>query len=116
MNLAEKIDILLANNLTQTEFSSIPVKASLITGTPIGLGACKAVILRLNLYERNSTKETVQAVEQIYYGDSTGQEFELLRGQDSEIIFCNALEDVFVRTPTDCIVQVLAYKGYPNLP
>ena len=114
MTTEQKIDLLLSRGITKTEFKIIRVAVTPEVGITLGQGGnaigCKAVILRLNQYERNSTNGTLQGVEQMYYGDAQSQEFELLRGVDSELIFCNNLQEVFVRTPTACTVQILLYK------
>ncbi len=109
MTNEQKLDLLLKRGLTKTSFRTIPVAVSQTVGKPIGLGECKAVILRLNNYTRNTTTGAVQAVETAYYGDEQTQEFELLRGIDSEIIFCEDLSEVFVRTAEACTIQVLVY-------
>ncbi len=105
----QKLDLLLERGITKTRFFTLPVAITLATGAEIGTGKCKAVILRLNKYTRNTTTGAVQAVETAYYGDAKSQEFELLSGIDSEIIFCEDLSEVFIRTAEACTVQVLVY-------
>lgn len=111
MTLEQKIDLLLHRQIVLTKFTNARLERAMVsTGIEIGRGKCRAVILRLNQYDRNSTNATLQAVEQAYYGDSQSQEFELLRGVDSELIFCNDLSEVFVRAPEACNIQVLIYS------
>ncbi len=95
--------------IAKTKFIAVPVAVTLTQGVPIGMGKCRAVILRLNQYTRNDTGGGLQAVEAAYYGDDQSQEFELLRGVDSEIIFCTDLQEVFIRSAEACTVQILIY-------
>lgn len=125
MTLEQKIDLLLNRQITKTEFSSVTLQAATPDyGIPIGQGKCKAVILRYNQYERNSRTTLLESTH-IYYGDSNRQEFELISNEagnriapfNSEIIFCDNLEDVFVRAASNddfnkfpLTVQILIYK------
>lgn len=114
MTLEQKIDLLLQRGIVRTGFATTFVPENDSKGSPLGKGNCKAVVLRLNEFERNSTAGTAQAVEQIYYGDAARQEFELKRGINSDIIFCTDLEEVFIRMPVDAAVadvqvQIMIY-------
>lgn len=102
MTREQKIDLLVKRGITQSHFETVRFNASSLgQGIEIGQGACLAVILRLNRYVFNNTTGTENTIRQIYYGDRTRQECELLRGESSEIIFCNDLSEVFIRCPYD---------------
>jgi len=109
---ATQIAMLLGNGIQETTFQIVRVDKTNNVGVPIGQGACKAVVLYLNKYMRNSESGIEQGINQIYYGDSNGQEFELLAGVNSAIIFCSSLEKVFVRNPfpAEARIQVLVYN------
>ncbi len=109
LTIEQKLDLLLERGIKKTRFFTIPLAVTNETGVEIGIGKCRAVILRLNKYTRNTTSGAVQAVETAYYGDAKSQEFELLSGIDSEILFCEDLSEVFVRTAEACNIQVLVY-------
>jgi hypothetical protein len=111
LTLEQKIDVLLDRQICHTRFASVTVAPDNQQGLPIGQGACKAVILKLNRYVFNSTDGTEQDVEQIYFGDARSQDWELERGKSSDIIFCKDLNEVCVRVPSGEIatVQILIY-------
>jgi hypothetical protein len=111
LTIEQKIDILLDRQICHTRFTSVTVPADNTQGLPIGQGACKAVILKLNRYVFNSTNGTEQGVEQMYIGDAQAQDWELERGRSSDIIFCKDLNEVFVRVPSGevALVQILMY-------
>lgn len=96
----------------KTSFITKDLPASMSKGMQIGDGKCKAVILRLNEYVLNDTAGTQNAQRQIYYGDESNQRFELLRGKNSEIIFCTDLAQVYVRNPYNTVAYVEAIIYY----
>lgn len=97
---------------TRTFYLIVPENEEL--GIPIGTGACKGVILRLNTYRYNS--KTKSKVEYIYYGDSTAQQYELEIGKESQLILCQDLSEIYARTPVGhwagevAEVSVLVYE------
>lgn len=95
-------------DITETKFTTIVVKQSLIKGVPIGFGECKAVRLRVNLRVRNVTNTLAITQILLYYGDEKSQERELLRNNDSPLIITDRLEKVFVRNANsgDMFLQV----------
>lgn len=107
----------LHQGLTLTAVKNIPLKAGDI-GKAISVagGACKAVILQLNKYALNTTD--VLKTEYFYFGDALSQNFEVIRGFPSQLIFCENLSQVFLRYPDlvnsvgweeNIIIQVLVY-------
>lgn len=112
--MSKELDNILLGFLgtTETEFKTVIVRQTLISGVPVGIGGCRAIRLRLNQYERNSVNATNATQTQVYYGDSNAQEVELLRGTWSELIVCSDLNKVFVRNPfsTAANVQIMVYK------
>jgi hypothetical protein len=133
MTLEQKIDLLLANQITETAFSSVIVKSNVLQGQPIGQGACKAVILRANKFltysdapdTYNGDAGVGGRANKFYYGDSKQQTFEYLLNvdnanrtlgntKDSEIIYCKDLSDVWVRQfnneNVDIEIQILIYR------
>lgn len=107
----------LNDGLTLTAVKNIPLKAGAI-GKPISVagGACKAVILQLNKYALD-TADALKA-EYFYFGDTLSQNFEVIRGFPSQLIFCDNLNEVYLRYPdlvnslgweTNIIIQVLVY-------
>jgi hypothetical protein len=100
MILEQKIDLLLTRDITHTQFGTISVPATaLLKGVKIGQGKCRAVVLYLNSLALNTTTNAATAaiLAQVYYGDSRSQFRELIRGQQSDIIFCTDLSQVYVR-------------------
>lgn len=101
-------------NLTLTDTVTVLVNPSNVEGVKIGEGKCKAVILRLNNHESNVA--TVTSTLYFYYGDSKSQIFEVLKGENSDIIFCTDLRQVFVRIPViagweaQIGIQVMVYR------
>lgn len=111
-DIEQKIDLLLARQITKTRFATITVPVN-DKGTPLGQGKCKAVVLHLNFYVLNGsdTQQSGGAGDEaggIYYGDSNQQTCELLLSstaqattnintRSSNIIFCNDLSEVWVR-------------------
>lgn len=104
----------MCQEFTKTRFITVPITETLNGGIPLGSGACKAVRLRLNTFNRNvitllNNDITVPVF--IYYGDSQSQECELfaygqlqggaqnvyINGDWSPKIYCENLEDVFIR-------------------
>jgi hypothetical protein len=110
----QQIQLLLERGICKTEFATIPISANNNRGVPLGQGRVKAIILRLNKYERNSVNGTAIVQTQVYYGDESRQEYELIQGVDSNIIFCTDLQEVYIRTPADVTIQVLIYTDYEN--
>lgn len=112
MNLEQKIDLLIASTMVKSNTFTVPVAQTIDKGIKLGEGQCKAVILRLNNFLRNSTDGTAIAASYFYYGDAQKQERECLRSVSSDIIFCTDLNQVFVRNPFPGIIyiQVLQYK------
>lgn len=96
-NPKERFALLEGKGITESEFLSIQVPVATLKGRPIGQGKCKAVVLRFNNLTRNDI--TSVDFQPIYYGDSDGQEMELLRGETSEVIFATDLSNVYVRAP-----------------
>lgn len=86
----------LKTGLTRTRSFYVIVPENDEQGIPIGKGACKAVILRLNKYRYNT--KNVSKVEYIYFGDSNAQQFELDIGEESQLIVCQDLSEIYVRT------------------
>jgi len=82
--------------------------------TKLGTGKCKAVILRLNKYLLDSDQEGDTNL--FYFGNAKSQNFEVLRGINSQIIFCTDLEQVFVRIlnvskpTTKNTIRVMVYR------
>lgn len=116
MTNPEKLNLLLMNNITRTQFATINLPATAgAKGLPIGDiggGKCIAVILRINQAVLDSLTATAIATNQTlaYYGDARGQFFELRAGVNSEIIFCKDLTEVYVRgIGIATTVQVLIY-------
>lgn len=122
--LIGKIQALLNRGITRTEFFTLAVPYTPDKGIPIGQGACKAVVLKVNALTRNDTNVFVT---HMYYGDSKGQERELIGACGtaaagdpitynfgaSEVIFCTDLSQVFVRHGLNGNIlqlQVLVYK------
>jgi hypothetical protein len=109
-DIEQKIDLLLARQITKTRFATITVPVN-DKGIPLGQGKCKAVVLHLNYYVLNNSdvfQNTDFNGSGIYYGDSNQQTCELLfnttsqnaggiNTRSSNIIFCNDLSEVWVR-------------------
>ena len=109
-DIEQKIDLLLARQITKTRFATITVPVN-NKGIQLGQGKCKAVVLHLNYYLANSINpQTVREAGGIYYGDSNQQTVELLlktstangnppniNTRSSNIIFCNDLSEIWVR-------------------
>ena len=105
---------LLANGLTQSKSINVPLRASGIGKPLLEKGACKAVVLRLNEYVRDT--ETQTDAPYFYYGDSNEQNIEVLRGINSQVVFCDDLSEVFVRYPVlsgrdaQIVIRVIVYN------
>jgi len=112
-DIEQKIDLLLARQITKTRFATITVPVN-DKGIPLGQGKCKAVVLHLNYYLLNGNQNTqsMSYAGGIYYGDSNQQTCELLfntinaasnsiNTRSSNIIFCNDLSEVWVRGKAD---------------
>ena len=84
----------------KTDYISYELPSSNSKGMQIGSGGCKAVILRVNLFDRNTQTNNDPLNHYIYYGNAQRQEFELPIGVNSPIIFCSDLSQVYVRVPT----------------
>lgn len=111
--IEQKIDLLLARQITKTRFATITVPVN-DKGIPLGQGKCKAVVLHLNYFLLNDNEFTQNdggTAGGIYYGDSNQQTCELLfnttpattlgiNTRSSNIIFCNDLSEVWVRGKT----------------
>jgi hypothetical protein len=110
MTLEEKIDLLLSRGITKTRFTSLNLNAGMIAGVPLGQGKCKAVLLKANHYETYTQDRAAQGSAQdlkFYYGDKNQQTVEYLvnpneaadntNQRDSQLIFCEDLQDVWVR-------------------
>lgn len=126
MTLEEKIDLLLSRGITRTRFASINLDAAMLSGVPLGQGKCKAVLLRANHYQ-TYTASTVQGAAtglKFYYGDKNQQTVEYLLNpnttagntnqRDSQLIFCEDLQDVWVRfvdaAPETLEIQITIYE------
>lgn len=115
MNVSEQLDLLLIAKRTmlRTDFLTVTIPATALKrGLPIGDGKCLAVVLYLNSLAHNTVTNTATAANlaQIYYGDARSQERELIRGQQSDIIFCKDLSEVYVRgNGVENHIQVLIY-------
>lgn len=98
--------------ITKTDTHTLPVTQTLISGIPVGQGACKAIVLRLNSNIRNNTAAGLVTATYFYWGDAQKQENEVLRGIDSIVIFCKNQEEVFVRNAFSGVIniQVVVYR------
>lgn len=96
--------------ITKTETHSILIKANTQVGVTLGEGACKAVVLRLNNFNLNLTSVTTAT--HFYWGDNQQQDNEVLRGINSQIIFCTDQNQVKIRCQfdVDTFIQVMVYK------
>lgn len=96
--------------ITKTRFAALHIPSNVNQGIPIASqGKCKAVVLRLNAFELDTDTEiTIPA---IYYGDAQRQQYELITGINSQIIFCDDLSEVWVRYAGDEEVngQIIIY-------
>lgn len=120
----------MCDGFSKTKFFTKPVGESPDTGIPIGVGACKAVMLKLNAFKRNDIESAVGNTANlpyyIYFGDSNSQEMELISLTPggittalagwSPLIYCENLQEVFVRYPladgdwpTIAQLQVMVY-------
>ena len=125
MTLDEKIELLLLRGITKTRFASLNLTAAMVAGIPLGQGKCKAVLLRANHYQ-TYTASTVQGAAsglKFYYGDKNQQTIEYLLNpnttagdtnqRDSQLIFCEDLQDVYVRftdnAPDTLEIQITIY-------
>ena len=115
MTEQEKTMLALAG-VNQTNFITIPVSTLESEGVPLGSGKCVAVVLRVNLYDRNTqTLVGGDGGAQFYIGDANRQEYEVVFGINSQVIFCSDLSEVWVRCcplekETDIInVQAIVY-------
>lgn len=100
-------------NLQQTSTLAVKIAQNLDTGVKLAdNGACKAVVLRLNNFARNSVNGTQVTATYFYWGDNQRQEFEVLRGVNSQVIFCSNLSEVQVRCPfnEEVFIQVMVYN------
>lgn len=117
-NENEQVRTLLAlAGVTKTNYITVPVLANASKGIKLGNGGCKAVVLRLNQYARNTVTDTFGATKACFYiGDANRQEFEVLGGINSQVIFCNDLSEIWVRVPAavtalgDVNIQVMIYE------
>lgn len=119
--LIGKIQALTNRGITRTEFFTLAVPYTPNVGIPIGQGACKAVVLKVNSLIRNSDDAPI--IGTLYYGDSKSQERELIGftiggggifsySNSSDVIFCTDLSQVFVRQGLNGLevpLQVIKY-------
>lgn len=109
---------LLMNRITRTKFFTVTVPATAnVQGVPIGDGKCVAVVLYLNSLVLNTqaNASTAANLAQVYYGDQQSQFRELIRGQQSDIIFAKDLSEIYVRgNGIENHVQVIAYMSDDN--
>ena len=114
MDRQEKIDLMESRGIVATDFATVTIPLTAVkSGMPIGIGACKAVQLYINLYELNTDKleEVDDNLQILYYGSANGQFRELIAGRISDLIFCEDLQDVYVRGNgiADNNIQVTIY-------
>lgn len=124
MTLDEKLDLLLSRGITKTKFASLNLEAAMVAGVPLGQGKCKAVLLRANHYQTyTSTVQGAATGLKFYYGDKNQQTIEYLLNpnttagntnqRDSQLIFCEDLQDVYVRfvdaAPATLEIQITIY-------
>lgn len=90
----------------------IPAGA-LAKGIPLGQGKCLAVRMYLNSLVNNTQTATATAanLRQIYYGDSDNQPIELIAGTYTHLLYCQDLQDIFVRCNGIAnTVQIIIYE------
>ena len=116
-------EVLALLGVKQTNFFTIEAPSNDTLGAPIGIGACKAVILKFNYFNRNVVPLAANAYSinitdfpassyVMYYGDRNRQEVELFAGLESPILFVRDLQDIWVRIAT-ATVAAIAAKGLP---
>lgn len=98
MDNNEQLLLTLAN-LQLTDVLDIPVMANNQMPKQLAsTGKVKAVVLRLNEYVLNT--ETQTDAPYFYWSNSAkSQTFEVLRGVNSQVIFCTDLSQVWIRYP-----------------
>lgn len=89
--------IISALDFTKSRFEYLEVPFSDEQGIPIGQGSAKAVILRYPSRTFNTNDAFVPAY--VYFGDSQAQQFELQRGEESQLLMVTDLQEIFVRCP-----------------
>lgn len=110
MDEKEFLLLLQRAGITKSRFIGFNIPSNLNQGIPLATqGKCKAVVIRLNKFEIDTDTEI--AVPAIYYGDAQRQQYELITGINSQIIFCDDLSEVFVRYTGDEEVngQIIIY-------
>lgn len=80
-----------------------------VQAQPLGKGSCVAVVIQNRLSNIDGTGNNVE----LMVGFGTGQIYQMLPGQESPIIYCADLEDVYLRVRsgvTECDVPVFVYR------
>lgn len=80
-----------------------------VQAQPIGKGACVAIVIQNRLSNIDDTGNNVV----IMVGYGAGQLYQMLPGQESPIIYCSDLEDIYVRVQsgtTECDFAVFVYR------
>lgn len=124
MNGEQNREILALLGVKQTNYLTVDVPSNDNAGAAIGVGGCKAVILRFNYFNRNVVPLAANAYSinitgfpassyVLYYGDANRQETELFAGFDSPIIFAEDLQDIWVRIATATAAAISA-KALPT--
>lgn len=60
---------------------------------PLGKGACVAIVIQNRLTNMDNTGNSIE----LMVGYGTGQIYQMLPGQESPIIYCADLEDIYIR-------------------
>lgn len=116
----------MCQEFTKTRFKTFPLNSLSASpsgaGIPIGQGKCSAVRLRINALVNGLPQPHNNLLSFIYYGDSQSQENELVsvlnitggkvicyQSDWTPIIYCENLEEVFIKKPAgdDMYVQIM---------
>lgn len=94
----------------KTIFKTVIIPASAGNfGKPIGDGKCLGVIIKNNAYILNGAALTnIPASERfLYVGDMSGQFWQLVSNSSTDLILCEDLSEIYVRSPsTNARVQL----------
>jgi len=76
----------------------------------LGLGRCLAVIVQNPLSNSDGSGNTTE----IMLGDRAAQPYQILPGQETALLYCERLEDLYIRKRTaampDAFVTVIIYQ------